>query len=183
MSSLSLEPADAAGLPEQVVVDRPGDRRRAPLRRQHPRPRARPTRRCASPARATSSPGSRSSAAAPAQPLLEDALANLECRVVEEVTGGTHSVFLAEVEHATGRQGAPLAYFRGQFGRLELEQDDDAYRDIRARVMSRELPAGQAAQPRRGRRAGRRPARLGLPRAHQAHWRGPGHPHRSTATS
>jgi flavin reductase (DIM6/NTAB) family NADH-FMN oxidoreductase RutF/DNA-binding GntR family transcriptional regulator len=77
------------------------------------------------------------------QPLLEDALANLECRVVEEVTGGTHSVFLAEVEHATGRQGTPLAYFRGQFGRLELEQDDDAHRDIRARVMSRELPAGK----------------------------------------
>jgi len=50
------------------------------------------------------------------EPLLADALANLECRVVEEVTGGTHSVFLAEVEHATGRQGAPLAYFRGQFG-------------------------------------------------------------------
>ena len=76
------------------------------------------------------------------EPLLEEALANFECRVVEEVTGGTHSVFLAEVEHATGRQGAPLAYFRGQFGRLELAQDDDAFRDIRARVMSRELPIG-----------------------------------------
>jgi 4-nitrophenol 2-monooxygenase / 4-nitrocatechol 4-monooxygenase, reductase component len=77
------------------------------------------------------------------EPLLADALANLECRVVEEVTGGTHSVFLAEVEHATGRQGAPLAYFRGKFGRLELAQDDDAFRDIRARVMSRELPVGE----------------------------------------
>jgi flavin reductase (DIM6/NTAB) family NADH-FMN oxidoreductase RutF/DNA-binding GntR family transcriptional regulator len=77
------------------------------------------------------------------EPLLADALANLECRVVEEVTGGTHSVFLAEVEHATGRQGAPLAYFRGQFGRLELAQDDEAFRDIRAKVLSRELPAGE----------------------------------------
>jgi flavin reductase (DIM6/NTAB) family NADH-FMN oxidoreductase RutF/DNA-binding FadR family transcriptional regulator len=77
------------------------------------------------------------------QPLLEDALANLECQVVEEVIGGTHTVFLAEVEYATGRQGAPLAYFRGQFGRLELKQDNDAYADIRARVMSRELPAGE----------------------------------------
>ena len=77
------------------------------------------------------------------QPLLEDALANLECRVVGEVTGGTHSVYLAEVVHATGRPGAPLAYFRGQFGRLELEQDDEAHREIRARVMSRELPAGE----------------------------------------
>jgi flavin reductase (DIM6/NTAB) family NADH-FMN oxidoreductase RutF/DNA-binding FadR family transcriptional regulator len=76
-------------------------------------------------------------------PLLADALANLECRVVEEVTGGTHSVFLAEVEHATGRQGAPLAYFRGQFGRLELKQDDEAFRDIRAKVLSRELPSGE----------------------------------------
>jgi flavin reductase (DIM6/NTAB) family NADH-FMN oxidoreductase RutF len=78
------------------------------------------------------------------QPLLGDALANLECRVVEEVTGGTHTVFLGEVEYATGRHGAPLAYFRGQFGRLELKQDEDAYQDIRARVMSRELPAGEA---------------------------------------
>lgn len=77
------------------------------------------------------------------EPLLEDALANLECRVVEEVTGGTHTVFLAEVEHATGRQGAPLAYFRGQFGRLELKLDDEAFRDIRARVMSREMPVGE----------------------------------------
>lgn len=77
------------------------------------------------------------------EPLLQNALANLECRVVEEVTGGTHSVFLAEVEHATGRDGAPLAYFRGQFGRLELAQDDEAFRDIRAKVLSRELPTGK----------------------------------------
>jgi flavin reductase (DIM6/NTAB) family NADH-FMN oxidoreductase RutF/DNA-binding FadR family transcriptional regulator len=76
------------------------------------------------------------------EPILEDALAILECRVVEEVAGGTHTVFLAEVEHATGRQGPPLAYFRGQFGRLELKQDDDAYREIRARIMNRELPVG-----------------------------------------
>ena len=76
-------------------------------------------------------------------PLLADALANLECRVVEEVAGGTHSVFLAEVEHATGRPGAPLAYFRGQFGRLELAQDDEAFRDLRARVLSRQLPVGE----------------------------------------
>ena len=27
-------------------------------------------------------------------PLLDDALATIECRVTEEVTGGTHSVFL-----------------------------------------------------------------------------------------
>ena len=58
--------ADAAGLPEQDVLDRAGDRGGAPLRRQHPRARGRRTRRCVSPARATSSPGSGSSAASPA---------------------------------------------------------------------------------------------------------------------
>src|SRR3954469_12986975 len=52
-------------------------------------------------------------------PLLANALATCECRTVEEVTGGTHTVFLAEVERASARPGAPLAYFRGQFGRLE----------------------------------------------------------------
>jgi flavin reductase (DIM6/NTAB) family NADH-FMN oxidoreductase RutF len=74
------------------------------------------------------------------EPLLADALATLECRVVEEVTGGTHSVFLAEVDRASARAGAPLAYFRGQFGRLELEQDDSAHRELRAMVLRRELP-------------------------------------------
>jgi 4-nitrophenol 2-monooxygenase / 4-nitrocatechol 4-monooxygenase, reductase component len=53
-------------------------------------------------------------------PLLEDALATLECRVVEEIVGGTHWVFLAAVEHGTARSGTPLAYWRGQFGRLDL---------------------------------------------------------------
>ena len=77
------------------------------------------------------------------EPLLGDALAILECRVVEEVTGGTHSVFLAEVERASARAGTPLAYFRGQFGRLELEQDERAFRDLRARVLSRDLQIGE----------------------------------------
>ncbi len=58
-----------------------------------------------------------------AHPLLEDALAHLECRVVEEVTGGTHSVFLAVVQRAERFDGAPLAYFRGKFGRLTLAHE------------------------------------------------------------
>lgn len=54
------------------------------------------------------------------QPLLTSALAQLVCRVTRRVTAGTHNVFLAEVEQAEASSGAPLAYFRGQFGRLEL---------------------------------------------------------------
>jgi flavin reductase (DIM6/NTAB) family NADH-FMN oxidoreductase RutF/DNA-binding GntR family transcriptional regulator len=76
-------------------------------------------------------------------PLLDDALATCECRVAEEVTGGTHYVFLAEVDHASARPGSPLAYFRGKFGRLELDQDDTAFRDIRERVMNRDIAIGE----------------------------------------
>jgi flavin reductase (DIM6/NTAB) family NADH-FMN oxidoreductase RutF/DNA-binding GntR family transcriptional regulator len=76
------------------------------------------------------------------EPLLANALATLECHVAEQVTGGTHLVFLAEVERASARTGSPLAYFRGQFGRLELAQDENAFLDVRARVLSRELEVG-----------------------------------------
>ncbi|MCW2951825.1 MAG: flavin reductase domain protein FMN-binding protein [Conexibacter sp.] len=58
-----------------------------------------------------------------AGPLLADALAHVECRVTEQVVAGTHVVFIAEALVATARPGAPLAYFRGQFGRLELAPD------------------------------------------------------------
>jgi flavin reductase (DIM6/NTAB) family NADH-FMN oxidoreductase RutF len=58
-----------------------------------------------------------------AGPLLADALAHVECRVTEQVVAGTHVVFIAEALVATARPGAPLAYFRGQFGRLELGRD------------------------------------------------------------
>jgi flavin reductase (DIM6/NTAB) family NADH-FMN oxidoreductase RutF len=46
------------------------------------------------------------------------ALAHIECQVVEGVDAGTHTIFIAEVEHAQGREGAPLAYFRGQYTSL-----------------------------------------------------------------
>lgn len=75
-------------------------------------------------------------------PLLQDALAHLECQVEETVTGGTHTVFLARVRSATGREGAPLTYFRGRFGRLESALDETAYRDLRERVIERRLPVG-----------------------------------------
>jgi flavin reductase (DIM6/NTAB) family NADH-FMN oxidoreductase RutF/DNA-binding GntR family transcriptional regulator len=77
------------------------------------------------------------------EPLLADSLATLECHVVEEVTGGTHSVFFGEVERASAKSGAPLAYFRGQFGRLELAQDEGAFADIRAHILSRDIEIGQ----------------------------------------
>lgn len=76
-------------------------------------------------------------------PLVEGALAHLECEVDETVAGGTHTVFLARVRQAVGTEGAPLTYFRGRFGRLESALDEAAYRELRNRVVDRRLPVGQ----------------------------------------
>jgi flavin reductase (DIM6/NTAB) family NADH-FMN oxidoreductase RutF len=57
------------------------------------------------------------------QPLLTDALARIESDVVETFTGGTHLVFVGAVRSVSVDDGAPLAYFRGSFGRLELGLD------------------------------------------------------------
>ena len=73
-------------------------------------------------------------------PLLDGTLAVVECRVVEVVTGGTHRVFLGRVLHAEAAEGSPLAYFRGRFGKLEIDGDTDAYDRIRRMVLTRELP-------------------------------------------
>jgi flavin reductase (DIM6/NTAB) family NADH-FMN oxidoreductase RutF len=79
-------------------------------------------------------------------PLLADALATLECRVTDIATGGTHHVFFGEVARASARDGAPLAYYRGKFGRLELAQDEDAFAQIRALVVSRQIEVGTPLQ-------------------------------------
>ncbi len=76
------------------------------------------------------------------EPLFEEALATLECRVAEETTGGTHYVFLAEVESAAAtRGGEPLAYFRGEFGSLELTRGQPGALDDELRAADAELAA------------------------------------------
>ena len=51
-------------------------------------------------------------------PLLGEMLATIECRVTEIISGGTHSIFLAEVQTARAAEGMPLIYFRGRMGRF-----------------------------------------------------------------
>ena len=70
-------------------------------------------------------------------PLLADSLAYCECRVAEDVLAGTHRVFLADVTRAVAREGSPLTYFRGKFGRFEVEQDRIVYGELRSRILSR----------------------------------------------
>lgn len=73
-------------------------------------------------------------------PLLDGALAVVECRVAEVVTGGTHRVFLSRVRHAEATDGSPLAYFRGRFGTVEIDDDTRAYDRLRRMVLTRDLP-------------------------------------------
>lgn len=49
-------------------------------------------------------------------PVLDGALAVLECRVISETDGGTHAVLIGEVGYSSAAPGAPLLYHRGVFG-------------------------------------------------------------------
>jgi 4-nitrophenol 2-monooxygenase / 4-nitrocatechol 4-monooxygenase, reductase component len=50
---------------------------------------------------------------------LDEAIAHMSCRVVDEVEGGTHRIFVAEVVDAVTRPTTgPLSYFCGRFGRF-----------------------------------------------------------------
>jgi flavin reductase (DIM6/NTAB) family NADH-FMN oxidoreductase RutF len=53
--------------------------------------------------------------------LLAGALAHLECRVVQHVDAGDHTIFVASVERADARTaaGRPLLYYRGGYAQLE----------------------------------------------------------------
>ncbi len=80
-------------------------------------------------------------------PVLGGTLAHLECRVVETVTGGTHTVFLAHVAVAAGHERSPLTYFRGRFGRLESAREAEAYAAVRAWVLGRRVQLAQPLEP------------------------------------
>jgi flavin reductase (DIM6/NTAB) family NADH-FMN oxidoreductase RutF len=52
-------------------------------------------------------------------PLLDDAIATLECRVVSQFPGGDHSIFVGEVLSAAARDDTqPLLYFRRNYHQL-----------------------------------------------------------------
>ncbi len=53
-------------------------------------------------------------------PLLESALAHLECAIVNVHLEGDHSIFVARVEQARAGAGSghPLLYYRGRYDRL-----------------------------------------------------------------
>ncbi len=56
-------------------------------------------------------------------PVLETALANLDCRVVVAHATGDHTIFVGEVREVTLSEGTPLLYFRGQYGMQGLARE------------------------------------------------------------
>ncbi|MGH7480513.1 MAG: flavin reductase family protein, partial [Longimicrobiales bacterium] len=54
--------------------------------------------------------------AAAGGPVLEDALAWLDCRLWAHYPGGDHSIFVGEVLQGDAREGTPLLYYRGGYG-------------------------------------------------------------------
>jgi flavin reductase (DIM6/NTAB) family NADH-FMN oxidoreductase RutF len=51
-------------------------------------------------------------------PLLEGALAHIECRILHAYPGGDHTIFVGEVEAASVADDNPLAYFRSGYVRV-----------------------------------------------------------------
>ena len=58
-------------------------------------------------------------------PLLDNALATLECRVISRYPGGDHSIFIGEViSTSIALDKEPLLYFRSKYSRLESRPVD-----------------------------------------------------------
>ena len=51
--------------------------------------------------------------------MLDDALAQLECRCVARHDAGDHTIIVGEVEWAEVQSGRPLLYYRGGYAQLE----------------------------------------------------------------
>jgi flavin reductase (DIM6/NTAB) family NADH-FMN oxidoreductase RutF len=52
-------------------------------------------------------------------PVLSDALGHVECRIVDVLEGGDHTIFIGEVESLDARAGEPLLYYRGAYRELK----------------------------------------------------------------
>jgi flavin reductase (DIM6/NTAB) family NADH-FMN oxidoreductase RutF len=51
--------------------------------------------------------------------VLEDVLAWIECRTVQSIDGGDHTIFVGDVEAASARSDTPLLYYRGGYSQLD----------------------------------------------------------------
>jgi flavin reductase (DIM6/NTAB) family NADH-FMN oxidoreductase RutF len=66
--------------------------------------------------------GARFDRTAQGTPVLQGALAYLECRLHSAQAAGDHTIFIAEVEEVVVRDGEPLLYFRSEYRNIEAPQ-------------------------------------------------------------
>jgi flavin reductase (DIM6/NTAB) family NADH-FMN oxidoreductase RutF len=52
--------------------------------------------------------------------VIESSLAAMDCKVVDEVKAGDHTIFIGEVTEIEVNEGEPLLYYQGKFGHLGL---------------------------------------------------------------
>jgi flavin reductase (DIM6/NTAB) family NADH-FMN oxidoreductase RutF len=52
-------------------------------------------------------------------PILKDALANMECRLVNSHENGDHTIFVGEITKSYVTEGKPLIYFHGNYRKLQ----------------------------------------------------------------
>lgn len=52
-------------------------------------------------------------------PVLENVLANLECRLVNSHPNGDHTIYIGEIDRATINDGNPLVYWHGNYRGLK----------------------------------------------------------------
>jgi flavin reductase (DIM6/NTAB) family NADH-FMN oxidoreductase RutF len=74
--------------------------------------------------RAESEAGARFDRTAHGTPMLDGALAYLECRLDSARDAGDHTIFIAEVEEVVVREGAPLLFYRGRYRRVGDEVEE-----------------------------------------------------------
>ncbi|MDP9105600.1 MAG: flavin reductase family protein [Candidatus Eremiobacteraeota bacterium] len=55
-------------------------------------------------------------------PVLDGTVAHVDCRVTEELTASTHTIFLGEVLEAGSRDGEPLGYFNRAYRDFRIDQ-------------------------------------------------------------
>jgi len=69
------------------------------------------------------SAGARFERTAHGTPVLQEALAYLECRLVSAQPAGDHTIFIAEVEHVEVRDGEPLLFFRSRYRDIGAQKE------------------------------------------------------------
>lgn len=53
-------------------------------------------------------------------PVLDEALAYIDCEIVNEFDGGDHVIVVGKVVELGYREGSPLMFFRGGYGRYQV---------------------------------------------------------------